>query len=228
VPRVSVFTPTVDPPRKMLYLNDLYGSILSQTMPDWEWVLMTDRPEDYDALRAVYWDERVKLVFDDSLDRSSQHPIPYLFNRFFPEGEGDFIIAAFDDDFLHEDTLKVCVEFMDAHPGQDACYFSLQHQRVSQPGISDGNRSDWFRADYVRSSGQVDCQMDGGQACIRRTLLDRVPPPWWPETPAGGALSHCDGLYLENLTRMTTFAPCGDPDIPYLTHRFTPVSTFTK
>ena len=53
MPRVSVFTPTVDPPRKMLYLNDLYGSILSQTMPDWEWVLMTDRPEDYDALRAV-------------------------------------------------------------------------------------------------------------------------------------------------------------------------------
>lgn len=228
MPRVSVFTPTVDPGVKMPYLSDLYGSILRQTMPDWEWVLMTDRPEDHEALQAVLWDDRVRLVFEDQMDRDTQHPIPFLFNRFFPEARGEFLIAAFDDDFLHEDTFKVSVEFMDANPDQLACYFGLQHQRVSGPGIADGGRLDWFRADYTRTSGQVDCQMDGGQACIRKTLLDRVSPPWWPETPERGSLTHCDGIYLERLTQATSFAPAGDPNVPYLTHRFTPVSTFTK
>jgi hypothetical protein len=228
MPRVSVFTPTVDSAVKTPYLNDLYGSILRQTMPDWELTLMTDRPEDYEALQAAGWDDRVRVVFDDSMNHATQHPIPFLFNRFFPEARGEFIIVAFDDDFFHEDTFGVCVEFMDANPDQLACYFSLQHQSVSGPGIVEGGRSTWFKADHVRVSGGVDCQMDGGQACVRKTLLGRVPSPWWPETPDRGSLTHCDGLYLEKLTEFTSFTPAGDPDVPYLTHRFTPVSTFTK
>jgi hypothetical protein len=75
----------------------------------------------------------------------------------------------------------------------------------------------------------LDCQIDGGQACIRTTLLDKVDPPWWPEDADWGNVRHCDGLMLEYFARNgVIFWPTGNPETGYLIHRFTPVSTFTR
>jgi hypothetical protein len=230
MPRVTCLTPTVFVGRKLPYIRDLYNCLLAQTMTDWEWILMCDRFEDYDRLMRYQIDKRVKLVYDDlaDVDRSQRHPIPTLYNRWYPQAKGEFLFPAFDDDLLHPDIMKVFCDFFDARPDNDACYISLQHQHVDKPGVSDEGRAHWLLADRLRMSGMLDCQIDGGQACIRKTLLDKVPAPWWPETAAWGELRHCDGLMLQNFSQATDFYPTGITDVAYLTHRFTPVSTFTN
>lgn len=229
-PRVTCLTPTHKTAEKLPYLLDLHSCLVNQTMPDWEWILMADQREDYDILLQADLDPRVSLVYDslEDVDRGQRHPIPVLYNRYYPEARGEFIFPAFDDDLINWHTFGVFTSYFDANPGSRACYISLQHQYVDAPGIQDENRAHWLPADRIRTSGMLDCQIDGGQACIRKSLLDDVPAPWWPETAVWSEVRHCDGLYLQHLSQATDFVPTGEPGVPYLIHRFTPVSTFTK
>jgi hypothetical protein len=230
VPRLTCLTPTVRLADKLPYLMDLYDCLLAQSMYDWEWIVMADVAADYEILQARWWDERVRVVFDDlaDVDRSARHPIPTLYNRWYPQAKGEFLMAAFDDDLLHPDIFKVYTEYFDANPQQLAAYVSMQHQSVDRPGVSDTNRTYWIPAGPTRRQGMLDCQIDGGQTCIRRELLDLVPAPWWPETTEHDLLRHCDGRYLDHMAQATDFPPCGDPNTAYVVHRFTPVSTFTN
>jgi hypothetical protein len=228
MPRISVFTPTVNVREKLPYLQDAYKSLRAQTVDDWEWTLLLDRTEDYDFLRDevrdsgdLHWDE---LYLDTPSEGS--HPMPYLLNKAFRQARGELLFSFSDDDILHPDTFRVFTEFFDQNPDEDACYVSLGHAYVNGPGSAEGHVA--IPASAPRGQGALRNQIDGGQACIRKSLLNKVPGPWWPEDPTWGNLRSVDGGYLEHMASAVTFQPAGDPGIPYVLHRFTPVSTFTK
>jgi hypothetical protein len=227
MPKISVFTPTVNVQAKLPYLQDAYASLKAQTTDDWEWWLLVDRVKDFEFLQ----DEEIinSLGYDVvhlGIPSQGAHPMPFLLNQTFPLANGEFLFSFSDDDILHPDTFKVFTEFFDANPAEDACYVSLGHAYVNGPGEAEGLLA--IPADRPRGQGQLRNQIDGGQACIRKSLLNKVPGPWWPEDPTWGNLRSVDGGYLEHLASAATFQPAGDPGIPYVLHRFTPVSTFTK
>jgi hypothetical protein len=103
---------------------------------------------------------------------------------------------------------------------------SLQHQCVSS-AEDDAVGTYWLLADSPKGTSQLDGLRDGGQVCIRNSLLERVSYPWWPESPNPTDVRHMDGGYLENVARAAIFQPVGEVMRPYVVHRFTPVSTFS-
>lgn len=60
---ISIFTATHD----TRFLSDLYSSIMEQTNPNWEWVLVPNGNIKNADLKSLFIDERVK-VFPLSID----------------------------------------------------------------------------------------------------------------------------------------------------------------
>jgi hypothetical protein len=227
--RVSILTPTVNVKAKLPYLRDALACLHAQTMPDWEWILMTDHPVDYYLLDEL--DDRsprIRRVCEAPKDRSVQHPMPFLFNKFVPQTRGEFVFAMSDDDLIAASCLQAFTDHFDANPESDACYVTLKHQYVTGPGITNEGSAHSLMASRPRGQGQLVCQIDGGQVCVRKSLYDKVPAPWWPETPEPSELRIVDGRYMDNMAQNgTLFQPAGDPNVVQVVHRFTPISTFT-
>lgn len=214
----------------MPYLRDVYECLKAQTMPDWEWLLMTHEENDREALpeamamAGIPQGGNIRIFHADSPDRATIHPMCNLFNTFFPMARGEFLFDYSDDDLISDDCFQTFTEFFDKNPMANAAYVSLQHEYTD--GVN-ANRTYWIKADRPRRTGLLDGHVDGSQVCIRKMLLDKVPPPWWPETTDRAVLRHADGMYIEKMAQAAMFFPAGNVNKAYVVHRFTPVSSFT-
>lgn len=105
---ISIITPTNDD----RYLGELYHSILDQTNPDWEWVLIPNG-----KLRNVEFpDPRVK-VYPLELDIGRVGALKYWACK---HATGDIIIEVDHDDMLFPNALQRLQEVYDANP--DVCF----------------------------------------------------------------------------------------------------------
>ncbi len=231
MPRISVFTPTRGE-EKRPYLKQVLDTLRAQTMSDWEWWVL-DNSDDmglyhefekdaYDDVRQ----DKIQYVWDNDFDRSQVHAMPYLLNKYYPLANGDLVFYISDDDLLHPDTFQTFVDFFDAEPDKSVTYVSLGHAHVTSPTDSLVFRSA-ITTSGVRGAGQVDCQIDGGQIMHRKSCLDSLEKPWFPESADDASARHCDGQFMEKLAQHYPFYPTGHPTRLYVQHRFTPVSHFT-
>jgi hypothetical protein len=230
--RIGVYTPTHQVAAKLPYLQDCRHCLQTQTVSDWEWHILTDTPEDYECAKSeLALPQNAHVLYGSPADRQAQHPLPWLLNRFFENSDNEFLFLYADDDLLHPELFELLISCFDTVPGDSnaAFWVSLAHTYATEPGIPpDGfPLAYWIPADGPRVQGMLDCRVDGGQVCVRRSHLDSVPKPWWPESAHPDTVRHMDGLYLENVAAKVTFFPAGSIDIPYVVHRFTPVSTFS-
>lgn len=95
---ISIATPTHNPE----YLDDLYNSLLSQSVKDWVWVILvnnTDRRVKYNLS-----DQRVKVIYD----RTGNKNIGYLKNKAFTKAAAisDYVVEVDHDDILEPDALE--------------------------------------------------------------------------------------------------------------------------
>jgi glycosyltransferase involved in cell wall biosynthesis len=229
--RISVFTPT-GTEEKIPFLKQALVSLQAQTMTDWEWWVLDNSPTmalyhmlEEDAYVPVRQD-KIRYVYDNDFDRSQVNFMPVLLNRYYPEANGDLIFYMSDDDLLDPNTFKVFVDFFDSHPDEYVCWASLQMLNVTSHEDA-GRERGWIKADKIRHLGELDCQVDGGQICHRKSALAAIEQPYFPESANHQSASHCDGQFMEKLAAHFPFHPVGDPEVAYAIHRFTPVSYFT-
>jgi len=114
-PKVSFFTPCYN--TKEFQLNNLYQSIVNQSMPDWEWVVVNDSPQNK-ALSATLKeiaskDSRVKV---HTFKEASNGVIGEVKYRAASMCMGDLLAEVDHDDQLMPECARYLVEASEAHP----------------------------------------------------------------------------------------------------------------
>ncbi|MFT4072386.1 MAG: glycosyltransferase family 2 protein [Dysgonamonadaceae bacterium] len=114
------------PAYKKKFLSQAINSILQQTYPYFELVVVDDcSPEDLKAVVSSYSDERItyirnsKNIGGENLVKQWTNSIQYA--------KGDYIVLAADDDLYHRDFLKECIALSEKYPQAD-----LIRSRVEQ------------------------------------------------------------------------------------------------
>ena len=230
-PMASVFTPSFN---KGAYAADAIRCILAQDYPDFEYWILENSTDDTTRaeIAPLLGDPRVIYQeFDIHPDWREKVYVPaWLLNQWYPRANGRYIFYLSDDDLLDPRTIGTCVRFLEADPARDVCWFSMR--RVSAPHPGPGPYPEYeggFPADKPMGHGtdfhHVDCNIDGGQVTHRKTCLDALPQPWFPEDTDGGLASHADGLFLQKLAARHTFWPVAED---FLTKRRTPTSKWNQ
>ncbi|WP_291810520.1 glycosyltransferase [Cellulomonas sp.] len=130
MPFFSVITPVYEPPIDVL--REMIDSVLAQTEPDLELVLVDDRsPSDEvrDVLRAAAArDSRVKVV-----ERAENGRIVAASNDAIAAATGDFLALVDHDDLLVPDALEAVRAAIEADP--DADYVYTDEDKVDSAGV---------------------------------------------------------------------------------------------
>lgn len=232
-PRISVFLPSHN---KRGFAVEAVKSVFAQDFTDWElWILENSTDSKTRNLLSKFTDlsdPRVRYVEVDLTPeiRRAHWPAPYLLNQYYPKANGEIIMYISDDDLWVPGIFRHVVNHFDANPDHEAVYFDFARTRAPQPGT--GTRWDesfmFIEANEPRGSGQVDCQIDGGQVAYKKQVLDRISQPWfYDSTESPGDAAHCDGLHLEKICREAdvTFYPILQPGV---IHRHTLLSVWTQ
>lgn len=114
MPRVSVLMPVYNAGQ---YLAQAIDSIVSQTLKDWELILINDgSTDDSDTIISRYKDSRIYYVKNETnlgLIKTLNKGIDYC--------GGKYIARMDADDISHPDRLKLQVSFLDNHPDHVLC-----------------------------------------------------------------------------------------------------------
>lgn len=204
-------------------------------MPDWEWWLMDNSTDPYSlecSQKCADEDSRVIRVLDSftEAERREVNPMAVLLNRYYGKANGDIIMYMSDDDLFTPHAFELAVTWLDEHPDEGVCWFSLQLASVTAPGqagpwpFTDGILASTARG---KDTGlQVDNYVDGGQIAHRKSCLDVIEQPWFPEEAVRTVAAHCDGLFMTKLAEHWTFWPAGDHMTPAAVHRYTPLHSW--
>ena len=217
---VEVVTPSYN---KGKYISDAIQSVLSQTFKDWHYTIIENSTDD--STRAIidsFKDPRITVIHEDVPDelRRSEYIPAVLLNRYMPELKGDYFAYLSDDDIFDPACFQMCINNMT--PDRSVVYFSMNVTAERDDGsyvyVSTSNATTEWAV-----SQNMDCMIDGGQAFMRRAVLDSIPQPYF-ETQMTTA-SHCDGLFLTKVAKQFKFYPI--PSV-LLTHRRTKLSAWVR
>lgn len=233
-PRVSVFLPSYN---KGGWVEEALQSVLNQDFADWELFLLENSTDGHTrrglSESGLLADPRIRY-HEINLDqgfRSTHFTCGWLLNRFYPQAQGDVIFYISDDDLIMGTTLLGDIaEHFRTHPDHRAVYFNLYRFRARSPG--EGFEGPFYAsilATGERWAGDVDCQIDGGQVAIRKSVLnslDLLGLPYYEEAADSHGNSHADGSHMELIARETgtIFYPL---PVDGIIHRTTPLSTWT-
>lgn len=90
---ISVFTPSHDPK----YLDEAYQSLLAQTDPDWEWIVLLNNGAEWDCPD----DERVYVAVDEE-----KKGVGYMKRLAVTLSEGDILLELDHDDLLEPEAIE--------------------------------------------------------------------------------------------------------------------------
>lgn len=94
------------------YLSEAIDSILAQTFPDFELIIIDDASsDDSQAIINGYTDKRIRLLINES-----NLGLPASLNKGIRYAQGKYIVRMDSDDISLPDRIEKQVRFMDAHP----------------------------------------------------------------------------------------------------------------
>jgi glycosyltransferase involved in cell wall biosynthesis len=145
-------------------------SILGQTRPPDEVIVVDDGSTDDTAREVARFGKRVRIV------RQANGGCPAAFNRGFREATGDFIARTDADDLWEPRKLEWQAEAITAHPDVDVLFGHTlffgrsdgPHVRPPGVGLLDG--------DALRDSLYRQCVICAPSVVIRRSLFQRLGP----------------------------------------------------
>jgi glycosyltransferase involved in cell wall biosynthesis len=116
-PLVSVLISTYNRPR---YVREAVGSILRQTYPNFEVILVRDGGKPVGDIVGEFGDRR--LIF---IDRDHNRGLPYSFNEALSRAKGRYIAYLGDDDIYYPNHLEVLVNTLDGQDRYQVAYTDL-------------------------------------------------------------------------------------------------------
>jgi hypothetical protein len=137
---------------------------------------------------------RISIVKSGETDamREQLHIPSYCYNYAYRQCllTGDLVVYLSDDDYFLPNAFADFVSFFAAHPTAVACYGAQDVFRWEGTWQFVGTRL----ADMPAVAGSIDCQLDGLQFCIRKSVLAEVK---WNESK--NAAQHADGIFFESV-----------------------------
>lgn len=106
------------PAFKSKFLDECLRSILNQTYPHFELIIINDcSPEPLEAIIHAYKDDRI-LYSKNEKNTGAEHVV-VNWNKCLFKAKGDFFILMGDDDMMEPDYLKEFVRLIDRYPDLD-------------------------------------------------------------------------------------------------------------
>lgn len=114
-PKVSIIMANFNSSK---YIRETMDSVLAQTYPDWEFIIVDDcSTDDSRDIIDSYRDDRIKKYYLDH----HEHMV-YGFNLAIAHSAGDYLARIDNDDTWAPEKLEKQVSFMEAHPDCGACF----------------------------------------------------------------------------------------------------------
>jgi hypothetical protein len=212
------------------FTHEAIDSLLRQTHTHWH-AVVSDSGTLFDAgyYDRFHWrrDPRIRLVRSTETDetRRTRAMAPWCFNECFRNGlvRGELVTYLCDDDVWYPNAFATFAAYFGRNPHVAALYAS-QDVGVIHP---DGRRAVVGQRRALGLGGKcvsgrvMDCQVDYLQLCHRRSVLDLLGDPWWPEGKE--TESHADGVFMERLGEHVPIVP---HDVTVGQNRRTPRSTY--
>jgi glycosyltransferase involved in cell wall biosynthesis len=196
-------------------MTEAIDSLVAQTFVDWEAVVV-DSGVLYDRgfyeRSPVERDHRFRLVRSAETEelRRSRTIASWCFNECFRNKlvRGAYVTYLCDDDLLYPNAFQAFYDHIQANPGVEAMYASVDMTAVTSGGHKFRLRE--LVVDEIKGSvcggGPLDCRVDYLQLCHRATLVERFPDDeYWPEDRA--VMSHADGVFLEKIGSLVPIYP---------------------
>ena len=120
--KVSVILTSYNKPR---YIKLAIDSMLAQTYPNWELLIMDDNSDKVvKDMILSYEDERIRTVFSDVAEENRFKNVRYswLINKALGMATGDYISYMTDDDIYSNVRLEVMVNVLNANPNYMLVY----------------------------------------------------------------------------------------------------------
>lgn len=119
-PKVSILLPCLN---TCNYLKERFQSIFSQTLVNWELIIVDSYSDDGSWELIQYYAARDKRI------RAFQAPRQGVYaglNHCIEESCGEYVYIAMSDDTMEANCLELMVQEMDAHPECDICHTCLK------------------------------------------------------------------------------------------------------
>jgi len=164
IARVSVIVPVFNGEK---YIAEALESVLSQTYPDVECIVVDDGSTDRTADIVRGFGERVRYLYQENAERSAAR------NAGIALASGDFLSFLDADDLLAPCKLAEQIAFLEASPGYDAVYSRVTYFQDT------GNRN-FFTVRRITPSGDITLPLLLGNfitmnsPLIRRAAVERV------------------------------------------------------
>lgn len=133
----------VMPAYKAQFLYDAIASVVAQTNPDWELVIVDDcSPEDLKSIVDMFDDGRIRYLRNESnLGRDN---LVRQWNHSVSMANGEWIVLAADDDLYDSRFLDECLALIEKYPAVDLVRSRvLQVDEVGRPLWDDGTLSEY-------------------------------------------------------------------------------------
>jgi glycosyltransferase involved in cell wall biosynthesis len=235
--KVDIITPSFNKP---VYVKECIDSVMAQTYKDFNYWIV-DNSNDGETRRIVdkivdnYHDPRILIFHEDYLEvsRADWYIPAVILNTYYPQMKAEYQFYISDDDLLLPNCIERMVTYMELNKNVMVTYHSQKSVRIFSQGATNqdnqimgtteiGTRE---AKDIVRVGMGVDCMLDGGQIMFRKSCLDKLEPPYYPEENKEHIASHCDGTFMNKLNKLYDFYPVNEV---LSIHRVTPQSKWTN
>lgn len=170
MPRVSVLIPLYNTPES--FLRETIDSVLNQTFPDYELLLLNDSPNNtaLEEIIASYKDDRIRYSCNDR-----NYGIAASRNKLLEMAMGEYVAVLDHDDVALPERLAKQVAYLDAHPEVGVVGCCLRE-------IPSGRHVGYPETDQnIRMGLMWGCVVPHTGAMIRRSVLLRASVKYEPK-----------------------------------------------
>lgn len=217
-PEITIFTCSYNKPQ---YVLDAINSVLNQTYPNFEYVILENSNDDKtrNIVHSIH-DLRVKIIDVDISDKERRRIYieSHLKNAHSPEALGKYIMYLADDDILDPSCFEEHIKKFEKDKTQRANYhgYKIIYLGTEKP---DGIISATLTFGPRRSPKE---RMDGGSLMFAKDILKQLPLPYFKRNWFDAHIS--DSLFLNRISKAATIHPINKI---LHTKRVTPISVHT-
>jgi spore maturation protein CgeD len=208
--KVSIIIVSHDKPR---FVNEAVQSVLTQTMTDWEALLIDSGVLFGQGFFADLKDPRMKVsVSGETRELArTKNMASWCFNKALNSGQltGDLILYLNDDDLLYPEAFETFWHCYDEHNREPQAMYSSQDLGVVGPDgktkVVGTRRADRPAGRFCRGR-RLDCEVDYLQFCHTKAILDKFRSAYKTDeihSEDKQDAHHADGIFMEQVGALT-------------------------
>lgn len=161
-PKVTVYIPSHNYGR---YLSEAIESVLRQSMPDWELILIDDDSTDntQEVMKCYANHPKIRAYKTDGIG------LPGVCNFAVKQADGDYIIRLDADDIFDENILLILSHYLDTHP--DVALVFPDYYLFNENGDIYAHE---IRKKIYAQNHLVDMPPNGACTLVRRETINKV------------------------------------------------------